>query len=693
MQGEILNARYRIIEKLGRGGFGETYLATDEWLDRENRCVVKQLKPNIINKATKRLFEQEAEVLFKLGTHDQIPQLLAHFEQQEKFYLVQEYIEGHDLSDEIEEGKCWSGIEVIKLLKDILKVLEFVHQNNVIHRDIKPGNIMRRKDGEIILIDFGGVKQVTTQTTAATVSTHVVGTPGYMPQEQIYNNAQPCSDIYAVGMLAIEALVGEDPIDIPTDTKTNQPIWRDKADVSHRLADVIDKMVRFSFKERYKSVDEVLDAIYNFSSTASDWYYKGEKLYKLEKYRKAVAAFDKAIEMQPDFYQAWTEKGWALCKLAKYNEALTCCDRAIKIKQDYAKAWKGKARILIHSKMHQQALAVYQQAIDIQPNDYQAWTGKAEALIEIKKYDEALECCDQAIKIKPNYADAWIKRSHALLKLKNYDEALACSNQAIKYEQDTDSAWTTHGIVLNHLEKYNEAIKAFKEATNIKPDNSLALYGWGNALFESNKYRDAIEYYDLAIQYKPDFADAFYQRGMSLLSLESNEEALNCIDKAIELQEDNSLYWRVRATALNKLKRYEESLSAIDKSVEIKPDEYIAWVVRSETLYVLARYQESINSCDRVLKIKPDYELAIQQRQEIKTNLKKLKIKYQIQWISRPLLAFIIAIAVAFIVAYLPFIYGIIACILYNPLKKIIFKVLNFLFPYRSLNRHYSDKK
>jgi len=172
MIGRKLRQRYQIIKKLGAGGFWETYLAED--LDipvtPKPKCVVKWLKPKVIApdipqiplEDIVRLFEKEAETLYKLGqNHDRIPKLYAYFEQNRRLYLVQEFIDGHDLSQEITSGKQWSETEVIKFLEEILEVLAFVHQNNVIHRDIKPSNIMRRRcDGKLILIDFGLVKLV-----------------------------------------------------------------------------------------------------------------------------------------------------------------------------------------------------------------------------------------------------------------------------------------------------------------------------------------------------------------------------------------------------------------------------------------------------------------------------------------------------------------------------------------------------
>ncbi len=168
MLGKTLSGRYYIVKHLGGGGFGQTYLAEDRQLPGNPLCVVKQLKPQATDPLTlqvsQRLFDREAQVLYKLGKHDQIPQLLAHFEQEQEFYLVQEFIEGHELKQELAVGKQLNENQVMTLCGDILKILEFVHQQEVIHRDIKPSNLIRRKqDGKIVLIDFGAVKQVSAQ--------------------------------------------------------------------------------------------------------------------------------------------------------------------------------------------------------------------------------------------------------------------------------------------------------------------------------------------------------------------------------------------------------------------------------------------------------------------------------------------------------------------------------------------------
>jgi serine/threonine protein kinase len=163
---KILTGRYQIIRILGEGGFGKTYLAKDNHLPGNPLCVVKQLKirtinPDVLPKA-RELFDREARILQKLGSHPQIPKLYAFFDENNEFYLVQDYIEGLTLEKEIEEKQVLSESEVIFLLQDVLSILKFVHQENVIHRDIKPANLIRRKgDNKFVLIDFGAVKQIT----------------------------------------------------------------------------------------------------------------------------------------------------------------------------------------------------------------------------------------------------------------------------------------------------------------------------------------------------------------------------------------------------------------------------------------------------------------------------------------------------------------------------------------------------
>jgi serine/threonine protein kinase, bacterial len=267
MIGKLLDHRYQVIRVLATGGFGQTYIAEDTRRPGNPICVVKHLKPGTdprVFATAKRLFNSEAETLEKLGNHDQIPRLLAYFDENQEFYLVQEYIEGHTLAEELLPGRRWSEGQVIQLLEEVLGILEFVHQQGVIHRDIKPDNIIRRAlDSKLVLVDFGAVKQLRTQMVTVggqASATVVIGTPGYMPTEQGQGKPRPNSDIYSLGIIAIQALTGLPATDLQEDPETGETIWRHSVTVNHRLAAVLTKMVRYHFKDRYQSATEALQA-------------------------------------------------------------------------------------------------------------------------------------------------------------------------------------------------------------------------------------------------------------------------------------------------------------------------------------------------------------------------------------------------------------------------------------------------
>lgn len=276
MINQLLDRRYQITRVLGAGGFGQTYIAQDTRIPGNPLCVVKHLKPassdpNYLQTA-RRLFNSEAETLAKLGNHDQIPRLLAYFEEHQEFYLVQEFIAGHILSTELASGQPWTESQVIELLQDVLNILVFVHSHGVIHRDIKPDNLIRRtSDNKFVLIDFGAIKQVQTQMLTVQGQgsvTVAVGTPGYMPIEQGQGKPRPNSDIYALGMIGLQALTGLYPSQLQRDINTGEITWQHLVSASQGLVAVLTRMTHYHFKYRYQSAIEALQALQQLTNPA-----------------------------------------------------------------------------------------------------------------------------------------------------------------------------------------------------------------------------------------------------------------------------------------------------------------------------------------------------------------------------------------------------------------------------------------
>ena len=278
MDVQIVGGCYQLIKQIGRGGFGETYLAKN-LQQFGNRCLVKHLKPinqsSEIFEIAKNLFEKEARILLEIGNnHEQIPSLLAYFPENKNFYLVQEFIEGHELSQELVERQPWSESAVIKLLEEILLPLAFLHHRPqpIIHRDLKPSNLMRRaSDNKIVLIDFGAIKELAVteilNKQGKTRTTMAIGSPGYMPAEQRHGHPQLSSDVYAVGIIAIKALTGLHPDDFDRDAE-GEIVLPEQTSISIELNAILRKMVRYYHKERYYSAVEALEAIRKFQQNS-----------------------------------------------------------------------------------------------------------------------------------------------------------------------------------------------------------------------------------------------------------------------------------------------------------------------------------------------------------------------------------------------------------------------------------------
>jgi serine/threonine-protein kinase len=275
----ILGGRYIPTQLLNQGGFGTTFLARDRHTPLMRYCVVKQfqpsdqLSPSQLAKA-QALFEQEAEVLEQLGNnHPQIPNLYAFFplsvaklsqpDTQEKFfYLVQEFIDGQDLEEERQTKGTFSETEAIQIFREMLEILKFVHENGSIHRDIKPSNIMRHRNGQLYLLDFGAVKQVSKIAgEQSSNSSTGIYSPGYAPPEQmIGGEVKPASDLYALAVTIVVLLAGKDLKEL-RDSHTNCWHWKQYINVSDTLADVLDKLLLEAPIQRFQSAQEVIDAL------------------------------------------------------------------------------------------------------------------------------------------------------------------------------------------------------------------------------------------------------------------------------------------------------------------------------------------------------------------------------------------------------------------------------------------------
>ncbi|TVP66084.1 MAG: serine/threonine-protein kinase [Nodularia sp. (in: Bacteria)] len=647
MLGNTLVGRYQIISHLGDGGFGETFVACDTHLPGLPQCVVKKLKPQATDpvnlETARRLFDTEAQVLYKLGIHDQIPQLLAYFEENAQFYLVQEFIPGHDLSQELAAGKIFTQAEVISLVQEILSILEFVHQQKVIHRDVNPRNLLRREeDGKLVLIDFGAVKQIATQIInlkGQTKSTVAIGTPGYLPGEQAQGTPKFSSDIYAVGIIAIQALTGLSPDQLEVDIDTNEINWQHQTTVSPEFAQFVDKMVCYDFRQRYTSATVALQKLQELIPPLSGTIVLSPPLplnpdlslppdpplrnFKFNKYKKgifiklATAVFLIGVSGVASVFIvnsinannaiALSEQGSTLFELQRYQDALAAYQESVNISPDYVPGWNGQGKALSELKQYEAALSAYDQAIQIQPDYVEAWSGRGFVLRNLQRYPEAIASFNKALQLDDNSPEIWNAKGEVFSTLQQYNNAIQSYKKAIELQPNYYEAWYSQGLALHNLKQYDDAITAYETAIDFKPDYGQAWYSLGNAFFNLNRFDNALKAYDKAVQYRPNFYPAWFSRSNVLITLRRYPQAIASFEQAIKTNPNDYQAWYSRGWALHQSQRYEEAIESYKKAAAIKANDYQVWYNLGNSQYILQKYKEAIASYDKAVRYQANH--------------------------------------------------------------------------------------
>lgn len=622
MISRLLDRRYKILKILASGGFGQTYLAEDTRRPGHPPCVVKQLrvlsnKPGAYQTGH-RLFKKEAEVLEKLGKHDQIPRLLAHFEENKEFYLVQEYIPGHLLSEEIVPGKPLPEARIISLLVAVLQILFVVHKHGVIHRDIKPNNIIRRQiDGKLVLIDFGSVKEINTQVASGAITqTVAIGTRAYMPIEQFKGYPQFNSDIYALGMMMIQALGGftvEELLNlrVGNNPQTGEFVWRDRVQVSSRLADVIDKMVRFDFNQRYKSAREVLADLKSIVTNSKNLANTPRLITR--NIGSAIASTVPAALASAGKFPAISanqktqlEQTTNIARRYRWEAAATLLAAGgvivallTQLPHVFVFIGANKAR----GGNYQEAIQNFSWAIQLKSDRADAYYDRGFAFFEIGDNKRSLEDYTQALKLNSKLTFAYIGRGNARFTLQDYQGAIADYTKAIKITANEDNNNIPRGIAHRFLKDYQGEIKTKKQAIGSRPKDEALSYKQGFVSKTLENPPGAIQSDTPPLRIAFNLAVAYNNRGIARAKMGDNLGAIADISQAIRLSPNVADAWENRANIRRRLKDYNGAIADYTTALKINPNDGHSYYNRALVQVSLGNKQAALSDLQKAANI------------------------------------------------------------------------------------------
>ncbi len=636
----LLAGRYQLLSRIGQGGMGAVYKAADTRFNNRPLAIKEMsssgLPPARLQEA-EAAFEREAHLLADL-LHPNLPRIYEHFTENDRSYLVMDFIEGQTVEEHLEQvgGGPLPVEQVIKWADQLCDVLNYLHthQPPIIFRDLKPANVMMSESGHIYLIDFGIARIFKPGKQHDTVA---LGSPGYAAPEQ-YGKAQstPRSDIYSLGALLHHLLTGIDPSEQPFFFR---PASQVNPAVDPALDALLQQMLAMDSDRRPASAQEVLNAlkgtiiiqsrstsrplthaqdplldeayalytqkrldeaiaVYNRALQANNTNPQGWQGYGLTQrlrglHEDALSSFERALQLDPGLVTSWNGKGSVLARLRRHQDALDAFEHALQLDPQNAAAWNGKGAALNAMGRSKQALDAFDMALRYDRQLVQAWYNKGLLLYETGRFREAERAYQEAINLDSRFAQAYFGRGQSLYALQRLRQALQMFDQAVQKDPAYVEAWNRRGNVLDEMGDTTRALQSYEKALQVDPHYAPAWSGKGGVLRQIGQYYDALKVYNFALDIDPNFALAWNGKGNTLYNMHNFHEALAAYERALKLNPRLRTAWHNKSLVLNQLGRYQDALDAANEAIRLRPDDPDNWLRKAESLKKLRRRDEA----------------------------------------------------------------------------------------------------